>query len=42
MTEHLRYDDLRADIVRRVANLMAAAAITAPSPGGRASNPGDR
>ena len=30
MTEHLRYDDLRADTVRQVAKLMAAAAITAP------------
>ena len=35
MTEHLRYDDLRADTVRQVAKLMAAAAITAPKSGGQ-------
>ena len=35
MTDHhLRYDDLRADTVRQVAKLMAAAAITAPKSGG--------
>jgi hypothetical protein len=28
------YDDLRADTVRQVAKLMAAAAITAPESGG--------
>lgn len=35
MTEHLRYEDLRADTVRQVAKLMAAAAITAPKSGGQ-------
>src|SRR4051812_36928675 len=35
MTEHLRYDDLRADTVRQVAKLMAASAITAPKSGGQ-------
>ena len=35
MTEHLGYDDLRADTVRHVAKLMAAAAITAPKSGGQ-------
>ena len=35
MTEHLGYDDLRADTVRQVAKLMAAAAITAPKSGGQ-------
>ena len=35
MTEHLDYDDLRADTVRQVAKLMAAAAITAPKSGGQ-------
>ena len=34
MTEHLGYDDLRADTVRQVAKLMAAA-ITAPKSGGQ-------
>ena len=32
---HLDYDDLRADTVRQVAKLMAAAAITAPKSGGQ-------
>ena len=35
MTEHLDYDDLRADTVRQVAKLMAASAITAPKSGGQ-------
>lgn len=35
MTGHLGYDDLRADTVRQVAKLMAAAAITAPKSGGQ-------
>jgi uncharacterized ferredoxin-like protein len=35
MTENLGYDDLRADTVRQVAKLMAAAAITAPKSGGQ-------
>ena len=35
MTEHLGYEDLRADTVRQVAKLMAAAAITAPKSGGQ-------
>jgi len=35
MTEHLGYDDQRADTVRQVAKLMAAAAITAPKSGGQ-------
>src|SRR3954471_10918428 len=35
MTEHLSYDDLRADTVRQVAKLMAASAITAPKSGGQ-------
>src|SRR5215204_2411931 len=35
MTEHLDYDELRADTVRQVAKLMAAAAITAPKSGGQ-------
>lgn len=34
-TEHLDYDGLRADTVRQVAKLMAAAAITAPKSGGQ-------
>lgn len=34
MTTHLDYDGLRADTVRQVAKLMAAAAITAPKSGG--------
>ena len=37
MTEHLDYDSLRADTVRQVAKLMAAAAITAPKSGGSQS-----
>src|SRR5436190_8532358 len=32
---HISYDDLRADTVRQVAMLMAAAAITAPKSGGQ-------
>jgi uncharacterized ferredoxin-like protein len=35
MTYHLDYDSLRADTVRQVAKLMAAAAITAPKSGGQ-------
>ena len=35
MTEHLDYDAIRADTVRQVAKLMAAAAITAPKSGGQ-------
>ena len=35
MTEPLGYDELRADTVRQVAKLMAAAAITAPKSGGQ-------
>ena len=35
MTSHLGYEDLRADTVRQVAKLMAAAAITAPKSGGQ-------
>lgn len=35
MTEHIGYDDLRADTVRQVAKLMAGAAITAPKSGGQ-------
>ena len=35
MSEHLDYDSLRADTVRQVAKLMAAAAITAPKSGGQ-------
>ena len=35
MTGHLDYDDFRADTVRQVAKLMAAAAITAPKSGGQ-------
>lgn len=35
MPEHLDYDGLRADTVRQVAKLMAAAAITAPKSGGQ-------
>jgi uncharacterized ferredoxin-like protein len=35
MSEHLGYEDLRADTVRQVAKLMAAAAITAPKSGGQ-------
>src|SRR5205807_10316670 len=35
VTDHLGYDDLRADTVRQVAKLMAAAAITAPKSGGQ-------
>jgi uncharacterized ferredoxin-like protein len=32
---HLTYDDIRADTVRQVAKLMAAAAVTAPKSGGQ-------
>src|SRR5256714_13396841 len=35
MSDHLSYDDLRADTVRQVAKLMAAAAVTAPKSGGQ-------
>src|SRR5437667_5025208 len=35
MTDHLDYDALRADTVRQVAKLMAAAAIPAPKSGGQ-------
>jgi uncharacterized ferredoxin-like protein len=35
MTEHLGYDDIRAETVRQVAKLMAGAAITAPKSGGQ-------
>jgi uncharacterized ferredoxin-like protein len=35
VTDHLDYDALRADTVRQVAKLMAAAAITAPKSGGQ-------
>ena len=35
MVEHLDYDAIRADTVRQVAKLMAAAAITAPKSGGQ-------
>ncbi|TVZ05727.1 hypothetical protein EAS64_14645 [Trebonia kvetii] len=35
MTGTIGYDDLRADTVRQVAKLMAAAAITAPKSGGQ-------
>jgi uncharacterized ferredoxin-like protein len=35
VTEHLGYEELRADTVRQVAKLMAAAAITAPKSGGQ-------
>jgi uncharacterized ferredoxin-like protein len=35
MPEHLDYDGIRADAVRQVAKLMAAAAITAPKSGGQ-------
>jgi uncharacterized ferredoxin-like protein len=35
MADHLDYDSLRADTVRQVAKLMAAAAITAPKSGGQ-------
>src|SRR6476659_4125235 len=35
MTEHLDYEAIRADTVRHVAKLMAAAAITAPKSGGQ-------
>jgi uncharacterized ferredoxin-like protein len=35
VTDHLDYDTLRADTVRQVAKLMAAAAITAPKSGGQ-------
>jgi uncharacterized ferredoxin-like protein len=35
MSDHLHYDELRADTVREVAKLMAAAAITAPKSGGQ-------
>src|SRR5436853_382030 len=35
MTDHLDYDSLRADTIRQVAKLMAAAAITAPKSGGQ-------
>jgi hypothetical protein len=34
VSQHLDYDGLRADTVRQVAKLMAAAAITAPKSGG--------
>jgi uncharacterized ferredoxin-like protein len=34
MSDHLDYDALRADTVRQVAKLMAAAAVTAPKSGG--------
>jgi uncharacterized ferredoxin-like protein len=40
MVEHLNYDTLRADTVRQVAQLMAAAAITAPKSGGQLFNAG--
>ena len=40
MAEHLTYDTLRADTVRQVAQLMAAAAITAPKSGGQLFNAG--
>jgi uncharacterized ferredoxin-like protein len=35
MSDHLSYDGLRADTVRQVAKLMAAAAVTAPKSGGQ-------
>src|SRR5438309_11063419 len=35
MPDHLDYDSLRADTVRQVVKLMAAAAITAPKSGGQ-------
>jgi uncharacterized ferredoxin-like protein len=35
MSDHLDYERLRADTVRQVAKLMAAAAITAPKSGGQ-------
>src|SRR5215470_18699286 len=35
MSDHRDYDALRADTVRQVAKLMAAAAITAPKSGGQ-------
>jgi uncharacterized ferredoxin-like protein len=35
VTSHLDYDAIRADTVRQVAKLMAAAAITAPKSGGQ-------
>src|SRR6266481_7609056 len=35
MTEHLDYEAIRAETVRQVAKLMAAAAITAPKSGGQ-------
>jgi uncharacterized ferredoxin-like protein len=35
MSEHLDYEAIRADTVRQVAKLMAAAAITAPKSGGQ-------
>lgn len=35
MTDHLDYEAIRADTVRQVAKLMAAAAITAPKSGGQ-------
>ena len=35
MNEHLDYEAIRADTVRQVAKLMAAAAITAPKSGGQ-------
>ena len=35
VVRHVGYDDLRADTVRQVAKLMAAAAITAPKSGGQ-------
>jgi len=40
VTEHLTYDTIRADTVRQVAKLMAAAAITAPKSGGQLFNAG--
>ena len=35
MSDHLGYDDLRADTVRQVAKLMAASGVTAPKSGGQ-------
>jgi uncharacterized ferredoxin-like protein len=35
MSDHLAYDELRADTVRRVAKLMAGSAVTAPKSGGQ-------
>ncbi len=42
MTGTLGYDDIRAATVRQVAQLMAAAAITAPSPAASCSSPASR